>query len=47
VGDDHLIVERVLSEADQERLRSEGMMPYDVLELRIIREDLRFPGFGK
>jgi hypothetical protein len=47
VGDDHLIVERVLGEADQERLQSEGMMPYDVLELRILREDLRFPGSRK
>ena len=37
VGDDHLIVEWVLSEADKERLRQQGMMAYDVLEIRIPR----------
>lgn len=36
----HLVVERRVSEAEQERLRSQGMATYEVLELYIPRVDL-------
>jgi len=40
ITETHLVVERRLSEAEQERLRSQGMAVYTVLELRIPRADL-------
>ncbi len=43
VGDAHLVVKQRLPEAEKDRLREQGWMPYDVLEIHIPREDLRFP----
>ena len=43
VGEHHLILEQVLTDEDKERLESQGKMVYDVLEIHIVREDIRLP----
>lgn len=43
VSDSRLIVEQVLIEEQKERLRDQGAMVYDVLEIHIPHEDLRYP----
>ncbi|MGH7324140.1 MAG: hypothetical protein ACREJ9_05770 [Candidatus Rokuibacteriota bacterium] len=40
IAEMHLAVEQPVSEAEQDRLRSQGMATYEVLELRIPRADL-------
>ncbi|MGH7314202.1 MAG: hypothetical protein ACREJV_13585 [Candidatus Rokuibacteriota bacterium] len=40
IVESHLVIERRVSEAEQERLRSQGMAAYEVLELLIPRVDL-------
>ena len=40
ISETHLVVRQRLSEAEQDRLRSQGMATYDVLELHIPRADL-------
>lgn len=43
VGDFHLIVEQALTEHAKDQLQQQGLMAYDVLRIRIPREDLRRP----
>lgn len=43
IGDRSLIVEQALTEADQESLRRQGMLAYEVLEIKILRTPLPSP----
>lgn len=43
LGDYSLVVEQVLTEAEKERLRSQGVMAHDVLEIQIPHMGLSFP----
>jgi len=40
IAETHLVVRQRLSEAEQDRLRNQGMAAYDALELHIPRADL-------
>jgi hypothetical protein len=41
VHDDRIVVERAVSEAEKQDLEARGALVYDVLEIHILREDLR------
>jgi hypothetical protein len=41
VHDDRIVVERVVTEAEKRDLEARGALVYDVLEIHILREDLR------
>ncbi len=41
ITDTHLIVQRVLSEAEKEELAGQGAAVYDILEIHIPHDDLR------
>jgi hypothetical protein len=43
VRDDRLVVEQPRTEDEKQRLQDQGALVYDVLELHILREDLRNP----
>jgi hypothetical protein len=47
VHDDRIVVEQVRTEAEKRELHEQGALVYDVLEIHILREDLRrFPSGG-
>ena len=41
VHDDRIVVERRVTEAEKQDLEARGALVYDVLEIHILREDLR------
>jgi hypothetical protein len=43
VGVDHLVVEQVRTEVEKRRLHERGALVTDVLEIHVLREDLRHP----
>jgi hypothetical protein len=46
LADDHLVVEQTRAEHEKQALRQQGLLDYDVLEIRVPREDLRHPREG-
>ena len=46
VGVDRLVVEQVRTETEKRRLHERGALVTDVLEIHILREDLRQPQWG-
>lgn len=46
IGGDRLVVEQVRTEAEKLRLQEQGALVDDVLEIHILREDLRHPQGG-
>jgi hypothetical protein len=43
VHDDRLIVEQVRTDSEKQRLQEQGAAVYDVLEIHLLRQDLRYP----
>ena len=43
VSDQRLIVEQTLTEDEKRRMREQGALPYDILQIHVPREDLRQP----
>ena len=43
VHDDRLIVEQVRTESEKQRLQEQGALVYDVLQIHLLRQDLRHP----
>jgi hypothetical protein len=41
VRDDRIVVEQLRTEADKQRMKERGALVHDVLEMHILREDLR------
>ena len=46
VHDDRIVVEQVRTETEKRALEEQGAIVYDVLEIHILREDLRRPQPG-